>query len=68
MVVLNPNKKANMEAILAWCADNMEEVEVPTVFKIVTEISRDSSGHVDKLKLSQLFPDTDVICFADKKL
>merc|ERR1719244_475887 len=51
MIVINPTKKVNIENILEWCNENMEESEVPTLFKLVTGIARDSSGHVDKLKI-----------------
>ena len=28
VVVINPNKKTNMEDLLKWCNENMEEAEV----------------------------------------
>lgn len=68
VVVLNSNRKVNMEIILKWCEENMEEAEVPTVFKMVTEIVRDSTGHVDKLKLGEMFADMPVICYHDSKM
>ena len=38
VVVINPNKKTNMEDLLKWCNENMEEAEVMmmlcvTIFK-----------------------------------
>jgi len=68
VIVLNPNRKVNLEAILKWCGEHMEEAEVPTVFKMVGEIARDSMGHVAKLRLAELFPDTEVICYHDTKM
>jgi len=68
VVVLTQSKKVNVENILAWSNENMEESEVPTVFKLVQEIARDNSGHVDKIKIKQLFSEENVICFHDSKL
>ena len=31
VVVINPNKKTNMEDLLKWCNDNMEEAEVKSM-------------------------------------
>ena len=33
VVVINPNKKTNMEDLLKWCNENMEEAEVMMMFK-----------------------------------
>jgi len=68
MIVINPTKKVNIENILEWCNENMDESEVPTLFKLVTGIARDSSGHVDKLKIKSLFNDDPLLCFYDSKL
>jgi len=68
IIVLNQNRKINIENILEWCNENMEEGEVPTLFKLVTEIERDNSGHVDKLKIKKLFNDEPILCFYDSKL
>ena len=96
VVVINPNKKTNMEDLLKWCNENMEEAEVmrmindvydgdclkniwvvvfkacefqvPTLFKLVGEIAKDSTGHVAKLKLAELFPETELVSFHDKKM
>lgn len=68
VVVLNPNKKTTMEDLLKWCNDNMEEAEVPTLFKLAGEIVKESTGHVAKLKLAELFPETELVSFHDKKM
>ena len=68
MIVINQMRKVNIENILEWCNENMEESEVPTLFKLVTEIARDNSGHVDKLKIKDLFSDEPILCFYDSKL
>ena len=33
VVVINPNKKTNMEDLLKWCNESMEEAEVMMMFK-----------------------------------
>jgi hypothetical protein len=58
----------SVEDLLRWCGESMAEAEVPTVFKLVKEIGRESSGHVDKLRLAELFPDTELVSFHDKKM
>jgi len=68
IIVINQTKKVNIENILEWCSENMEESEIPTLFKLVTGIARDSSGHVDKLKIKSLFNDEPLLCFYDSKL
>jgi hypothetical protein len=68
MIVINQMRKVNIENILEWCNGNMEESEVPTLFKLFTEIARDNSGHVDKLKIKDLFSDEPILCFYDSKL
>jgi len=68
IIVINQTKKVNMENILEWCNENMDESEVPTLFKLVTGIARDSSGHVDKQKIKSLFNDEPLLCFYDSKL
>lgn len=68
IVVITQSRKVNIETILEWCNENMEESEVPTLFKVVTEIARDNSGHVDKLKIKNLLADESVLCFYDSKL
>jgi len=68
VVVINPNKKINMDDLLKWCGENMEEAEVPTMFKLVGEIERDTTGHVAKLRIAELFPDTELVSFHDKKM
>jgi len=68
VVVINPNKKINMDDLLKWCGENMEEAEVPTIFKLVGEIERDTTGHVAKLRIAELFPDTELVSFHDKKM
>jgi bifunctional DNase/RNase len=68
MIVINQMRKVNIENILEWCNENMEESEVPTLFKLFTEIARDNSGHVDKLKIKDLFSDEPILCFYDSKL
>ena len=35
MVVINPNKKTNMEDLLKWCNENMEEAEVMMMMLMV---------------------------------
>lgn len=68
IIVINQNNKVSIENILDWCNENMEESEVPTLFKLVTGIARDNSGHVDKLKIKNLFSDEPILCFYDSKL
>ena len=68
VIVLTKSKKVNIENILDWCNQNMEDAEIPTTFKIVDNIERDNFGHVDKIKLKTLFPDEAVLCFHDSKL
>ena len=68
IIVINQTKKVNIENILEWCSENMDESEIPTIFKLVTAIARDSSGHVDKLKIKNLFNDEPLLCFYDSKL
>ena len=68
VIVLTKTKKVNIENILEWCGENMEETETPTTFKIVSQIDRDNFGHVDKIKLKALFPDEAILCFHDSKL
>eukprot|EP00092_Neocalanus_flemingeri_P022261 GFUD01024140.1.p1 GENE.GFUD01024140.1~~GFUD01024140.1.p1 ORF type:complete len:636 (+),score=166.22 GFUD01024140.1:685-2592(+) len=68
IIVINQSRKVNIENILDWCNENMEESEVPELFKIVTDIVRDNSGHVDKLKIKNLFSDEPILCFYDSKL
>jgi malonyl-CoA/methylmalonyl-CoA synthetase len=68
IIVINQTKKVNIENILEWCSENMDESEIPTLFKLVTGIARDSSGHVDKLKIKNLFNDEPLLCFYDSKL
>jgi len=68
IIVLNRNRSVSLESILEWCNSNMDESEVPTLFKIVDDIARDNSGHVDKLKIKNLFNDDPVLCFHDSKM
>jgi len=68
IIVINQSRKVNIENILEWCNENMEDSEVPTLFKLVTEIARDNSGHVDKLKIKHLFSEESILCFYDSKL
>ena len=68
VIVLTKSKKINIENILDWCNQNMDDAEIPTTFKIVDKIERDNFGHVDKMKLRMLFPDEAVLCFHDSKL
>jgi len=68
IVVITQSRKVNIENILEWCNENMEDSEVPTLFKVVTEIARDNSGHVDKLKIKNLLAAESVLCFYDSKL
>jgi len=68
VIVLTKSKKINIENILDWCNQNMDDAEIPTTFKIVDNIERDNFGHVDKMKLRMLFPDEAVLCFHDSKL
>jgi len=68
IIVINQNNKVSIDNILEWCNENMEESEVPTLFKLVTGIARDNSGHVDKLKIKNLFNDEPLLCFYDSKL
>ena len=35
VVVINPNKKTNMEDLLKWCNENMEEAEVMRMINYV---------------------------------
>ena len=41
---------------------------MPTLFKLVGEIGKDGTGHVAKLKLAELFPETELVSFHDKKM
>ena len=41
---------------------------MPTLFKLVGEIVKDGTGHVAKLKLAELFPETELVSFHDKKM
>ena len=68
VIVLTKSKKINIENILDWCNQNMDDAEIPTTFKIVDKIERDNFGHVDKLKLRSIFPDEAVLCFHDSNL
>eukprot|EP00091_Calanus_sinicus_P009471 TRINITY_DN2214_c0_g1_i5.p1 TRINITY_DN2214_c0_g1~~TRINITY_DN2214_c0_g1_i5.p1 ORF type:complete len:110 (-),score=40.93 TRINITY_DN2214_c0_g1_i5:62-391(-) len=63
IIVINQNNKVSIENILDWCNENMEESEVPTLFKLVSGIARDNSGHVDKLKIKSLFSVEPILCF-----
>ena len=68
VLVLTKTKKVNIDNILEWCALEMKEEEIPTVFKMVPNIERDNFGHIDKVKLRSLFNDEDILCFHDSKL
>jgi len=68
LIVLTKTKKVNIDSILEWCSTEMKEEEIPTIFKLVTNIHRDNSGHVDKIKLRPLFHEEDILCFHDCKL
>jgi len=68
LIVITQSRKVNIENILEWCNENMEESEIPTLFKLVTEVVRDNSGHVDKLKIKNLFAEESILCFYDSKL
>ena len=46
----------------------MLNFQVPTLFKLVGEIGKDGTGHVAKLKLAELFPETELVSFHDKKM
>ena len=35
VVVINPNKKTNMEDLLKWCNENMEEAEVMVMMMLM---------------------------------
>ena len=47
---------------------NFKFSQVPTLFKLAGEIVKDSTGHVAKLKLAELFPETELVSFHDKKM
>ena len=68
LIVLTKTKKVNIDSILEWCSTEMNEEEIPTIFKLVSNIPRDNSGHVDKIKLRPLFHEEDILCFHDCKL
>jgi len=68
VLVLNKNVKFSAATILEWCTENMEPNSVPSVLKIVEGIPRDGSGHVNKMKIFSLFPNTLVLGFSDTKL
>ena len=38
LIVLTKTKKVNIDNILEWCAAEMKEEEVPTIFKLVMMI------------------------------
>lgn len=68
VVVLNKNKKVTLETILDWCNKNLPNQNmIPSVFKMVESIPRCPAGHVDKLRIFQLFPEVLVLCFHDSK-
>lgn len=68
VIVLTKTKKVNIDSILEWCSTELNEEEIPTIFKLVLNIPRDNSGHVDKIKLRPLFHEEDILCFHDCKL
>lgn len=68
VIVLTKTKKVNIDSILEWCSTEMNTEEIPTIFKLVLNIPRDNSGHVDKIKLRPLFHEEDILCFHDCKL
>ena len=57
MVIKNPEKMFNFKFS-----------QVPTLFKLAGEIVKESTGHVAKLKLAELFPETELVSFHDKKM
>jgi acyl-CoA synthetase (AMP-forming)/AMP-acid ligase II len=68
LLVLNKNRKMDLEKILGWCNNNMSANTIPSVLKIVENIPRDRTGHVDKILLFNQFPNIQVLCFYDNKL
>jgi len=65
LLVVNKNKKLNLEQILEWCQQNLEPHMVPTVLKIVDIIPLDSYGRLDKQNIFNTFPEAPNICFQD---
>ena len=41
VVVINPNKKTNMEDLLKWCNENMEEAEVMMMMCVMISKTED---------------------------
>ncbi|XP_023337055.1 acyl-CoA synthetase family member 3, mitochondrial [Eurytemora carolleeae] len=68
LLVLNKNRKMDLEKILEWCNSNMSRNMIPSVLKIVENIPRNRTGHVDKMPLFNQFPNIPVLCFFDSKL
>lgn len=68
VIVLTKTRKVNIDSILEWCSTELNTEEIPTIFKLVLNIPRDNSGHVDKIKLRPLFHEEDILCFHDCKL
>lgn len=68
ILVVNRNRKIGMEKILQWCNLNMNQNMIPSVWKIVEDVPRDNSGHINKFFIFKQFPDVPVLCFHDSKL
>lgn len=51
---LNDNQ-VEMESFKQWCNKNMTSYEIPTLFKFVNEIPRNSLGKVNKKEISKTF-------------
>lgn len=68
VLVLTQSRRVIIDNILEWCSQNISDHMVPNIFKMVSRIDRDNTGHVDKIKLRTLFSNQDILCFHDNKL
>lgn len=48
LIVSDKINENNLESFRQWCEKNMTSYEIPSLFKFVTEIPRNSLGKVNK--------------------
>lgn len=55
LVLKNPNKPIDVQALKAWCKDRMAPYIVPSEWRTYSELPRNALGKVNKIEFAKAF-------------